>query len=110
MRRLTEISNFAVGMGLALAATLAGAQTWTQDGPAPRYYASDVYDVSTDQMVVFGGLQMSGAPLNDVWSVSGVVAAGQIVTSTPYHWVQVFPTGTAPSGSSGAANANCPNM
>lgn len=73
------------------------AQTWTQDGPAARYHTSAVYDVTTDQMVVFGGQQNSLVPLGDVWSSPKIVAAGQTITTTPYHWVQVFPTGTAPS-------------
>lgn len=71
--------------------------TWTQDGPLGRTHTSTVYDTSADQMVVFGGLPSSGVPLNDVWSVTGIVSAGQTVTTTPFHWVQVFPTGTAPS-------------
>ena len=72
------------------------AQTWTQDGPAARYYTSAIYDGATDQVVVFGG-QSSTGPLNDVWTVPGIVAAGQASTTTPYHWVQLFPSGTPPA-------------
>jgi len=78
--------------------------TWTQDGPAPRYHTSAIYDTVTDQMVVFGGDTATGA-IGDMWSVSGIVAAGQTVTTTPYHWVQVFPSGTAPSARYGHAAA-----
>jgi len=83
-----------------LALTLPGvvhAQTWTQDGPPGRYYTSAIYDLATDQMVIFGGQQGTAVPLNDVWSVPGIVAAGQTVTTIPYHWVQLFPTDTAPA-------------
>ncbi len=82
---------------LSDANALVTGSTWTEDGPAGRNHTSTVYDVSTDQMVVFGGLQSTGVPLNDVWSSSGVIAAGQTVTTTPFLWTQVFPTGTAPA-------------
>jgi fructose-specific component phosphotransferase system IIB-like protein len=78
--------------------------TWTQDGPAPRLHTSAVYDSVTDQMVVFGGETANG-PIADVWSSPGLVAAGQTVTTTPYKWIQVFPTGTAPSARYGHAAA-----
>jgi hypothetical protein len=87
-----------------LTSPFAQAQTWTQDGPAPRYHTSAVYDGVTDQMVVFGGEAATG-PLGDVWSRPGIIAAGQTVTTTPYRWVQVFPTGTAPSARYGHAAA-----
>jgi fructose-specific component phosphotransferase system IIB-like protein len=78
--------------------------TWTQEGPAPRYHQSGIYDVATDQMMIFGGETASG-PVGDMWSVSGIVAAGQTITTTPFHWVQVFPSGTAPSARYGHAAA-----
>jgi fructose-specific component phosphotransferase system IIB-like protein len=77
---------------------------WTQDGPAPRYHTSAGYDTVTDQMMVFGGEAATG-PLNDVWSSPGITAAGQTVTTTPYKWIQVFPTGTAPSARYGHSGA-----
>lgn len=79
-----------------LMSPFAYAQTWSQDGPAPRFHTSAVYDVVTDQMVVFGGVTATGS-IGDLWSSPKLVAAGQAVTTTPYHWVQLFPTGTAPS-------------
>lgn len=70
--------------------------TWTQSGPLARYYTSAIYDVSTDQMVVFGG-NSGTAALNDVWSSPNIVKAGQQVTSYPFLFQQVFPVGTAPA-------------
>lgn len=83
-------------VAIAMAGSVHG-QTWTLNGPADRFHSSGVYDTATDQLVLFGGQQLSGVPLNDVWSSPGIVAAGQTATTTPYHWVQVFPTGTAPT-------------
>lgn len=94
MRTVTIIRTLITLAGLA---AFTHAQTWTQDGPQARYYTSAVYDASTDQMIVFGGQQGSAVPLNDVWAVPGIVAAGQTGTTTPYHWVQVFPSGTTPA-------------
>jgi hypothetical protein len=83
---------------------LALGQTWTQDGPQARLHTAVVYDSAIDQMIVFGGLSAT-VPLNDVWSVPSVVAAGQQVTTSPYHWIQVFPTGTAPAARYGMGSA-----
>jgi hypothetical protein len=70
---------------------------WTQNGPAPRDHTSAVYDSATDQMIAFGGELGGGAgPVNDVWSEQQVVADGQASQVTT-NWVQLFPTGTAPS-------------
>jgi hypothetical protein len=71
------------------------AQTWSQDGPVPRYHSSAVYDASTDQMIVFGGQQSATGLFNDVWSEQQVIADGQLSQVTT-KWVQIFPTGTAP--------------
>jgi hypothetical protein len=71
--------------------------TWTQAGPAPRYRSSAIYDSVTDQMIVFGGEQGGTAgALNDVWSEQQVVADGQ-ASQVTMNFVQVFPTGSAPS-------------
>src|SRR6266536_2541913 len=89
--------RLASGLGIALAlSTAVDAQTWSQAGPAPRYHSSSVYDAATDQMIVFGGQPLTGAPLNDVWSEQQVVSAGQ-ASHVAANWVQVSPTGTAPS-------------
>jgi hypothetical protein len=82
---------------VVLIAGFAQAQTWTQDGPPPRYHHTGIYDITTDQLVVFGGLQQSLVPLNDLWSSPEIVSAGQTITTAPYHWVQLSPTGTLPS-------------
>ena len=96
--------NF-LAVAVVLLASAAFAQTWTLEAPADRYHTSAVYDSGTDQMIVFGGEQLSTVPLNDVWSSPGIVSAGQTVTSTPFKWVQVFPTGTAPAARFGHAAA-----
>lgn len=85
-------------LGLAALITVPSqAQSWSQDGPVPRYHQAAIYDAVTDGMVVFGGEQGgTSGPLNDVWEEAGVAAAGQqSVVGT--NWVQIFPTGTAPS-------------
>ncbi len=87
-----------------LSALFAQAQTWTQDGPAARYHTSGIYDVSTDQMVVFGGEQTAGVPLGDVWAAPKLVAAGQMIPKAPYQWAQIFPTGTAPAARFGQSS------
>lgn len=76
---------------------LKSGSTWSQDGPAPRAHQTGVYDIATDQLIVFGG-QQSGSlgALNDVWSEPSVMASGQ-ASQVSTDWVQVFPTGTAPS-------------
>ncbi|HEV2397344.1 MAG TPA: kelch repeat-containing protein [Candidatus Sulfotelmatobacter sp.] len=76
---------------------MAAGATWTQAGPVPRYHSSAVYDSSSDQMIVFGGEQSGTAgALNDVWAEEQAVVDGQAAQVT-MNWVQVFPTGTAPS-------------
>ncbi len=100
--------------GLALSACLpAGAQTWSQDGPVPRYHSAAIYDSVTDQMVVFGGQQTgSGGALNDVWAEQQIVADGQ-AAHVGTNWVQVLPSGTAPGarfGHSGTYDAGSNRM
>ncbi len=76
---------------------LSSGAAWTQEGPVPRDHTSAVYDSVTDQMIIFGGEQGGTAgPLNDVWSEQQVVVDGQ-ASQVTMNWVQVFPTGTAPS-------------
>ena len=57
-------------VAIAMAGSLHG-QTWTLNGPADRFHSSGVYDTATDQLVLFGGQQLSGVPLNDVWPLPG---------------------------------------
>jgi hypothetical protein len=92
-----KTSFFAAAFLALLMPALAMGQTWSQDGIPGRYFTSAIYDVSTDQAVVFGGLSATTVALGDIWSGPKIVNAGQMVTTYPYHWVQLFPTGTAPS-------------
>lgn len=102
-----KVAKFSLVLAIALLlATSSQAQTWSQDGPLARYSTAGFYDVSTDQLVVFGGLpQAGGVPLNDVWASPGIVAAGQTNTKIPFHFEPIFPTGTAPSARYGHAAA-----
>lgn len=76
---------------------LSSGATWSQDGPAPRYHSAAIYDVATDQMVMFGGQQNgSVGPLNDLWSEHNVVTDAQS-SGIATEWVQLFASGTPPS-------------
>jgi hypothetical protein len=92
-----KTSLYATAALLVLISGFAQAQTWSQDGPPPRYHHTGVYDIVTDQLVVFGGLQESLVPLNDLWSSPKIVGAGQTITTDPYLWAQLSPTGTIPA-------------
>lgn len=47
------------------------AQTWTQYGPQPRFAHTGVYDLTTNQTIVFGGQDpATNTDLNDLWLVS----------------------------------------
>jgi Galactose oxidase, central domain len=87
--------------------------TWSQYGPAPRVHTSSGYDAVTDQLIVFGGQpQDSTAGLNDVWAEVGVASSGQDSQPTT-NWLQVFPSGTAPSprfGHTGLYDSNSNRM
>jgi hypothetical protein len=101
MRGMKNCLYLAAGLSLTLLLSgLAMAQTWTQDGPAPRLHTSAVFDSVTDQMVIFGGMPDSGVPLNDVWGNQQIVANAQEAEPN-LDWTPVFPTGTAPTARSG---------
>jgi hypothetical protein len=81
--------------------SLSGAPTWTQLAPAgtapgARFGHSAVYDPVGDRMVIFGGQPTGSAPVNDVWALS--------LSGTPA-WTHLTPSGTPPSGRSGAGAA-----
>jgi Galactose oxidase, central domain len=76
---------------------LQSGSTWSQDGPAPRFHLSGVYDSVTDQLIAFGGEESATVgPFNDVWAEVSVAADGQSSAVTT-NWVQVFPSGTPPA-------------
>jgi Kelch motif/Galactose oxidase, central domain len=72
----------------------AAAQSWTPNGPLPRFSHSAVFDPSTKQMIVFGGLSGYGGQIfdADVWRLlpSASLAGVQ-------NWVALHTTGTAPA-------------
>jgi hypothetical protein len=65
---------------------------WTQvlpfgDGPAPRAFAAGGYDVTTDRLVVHGGVDAAGTSLSDVWAIK---------LGGPTVWMPVATAGTPP--------------
>ena len=51
--------------------TPANASAWNQDGPLARFSQSGVFDDTTKQMIVFGGIEAaSGANLDGLWLIS----------------------------------------
>ena len=60
--------------------------------PSPRYHHSAIYDATSNQMVVFGGLELSG-PVNDLWAPSHANGVGGTPT-----WSQIVSTGGVPAG------------
>ncbi|MGA1986618.1 MAG: kelch repeat-containing protein [Candidatus Sulfotelmatobacter sp.] len=76
---------------------LKSGSTWSQDGPAPRFHLSGVYDAVTDQLIVFGGEQSATVgPFNDVWSEVSI-AADELDDQPTTDWVQIVPSGTPPA-------------
>ncbi len=57
--------------------------------PPARYSCSAIYDVTDDQVVVFGGEIVTGFPANDVWRLD-------LSQPTPT-WTQVLPIGSRPT-------------
>jgi hypothetical protein len=60
--------------------------------PAARDFHSAVYDSANNRMIVFGGLNPSSTPLNDVWVLSNANGQGG-----PATWTQLSPSGSAPA-------------
>jgi Galactose oxidase, central domain len=64
-----------------------GAWFWTQKqdiGPPPRFCHAMTYDTSRQKVVLFGGLAIDGAGMNDTWEWDGS------------EWTQVADTGPSP--------------
>jgi hypothetical protein len=72
--------------------SLSDAPQWSEVSPggfAPRRVGhSAIYDPVRDRMIVFGGLDSTGAPVNDVWALS---------FSGGTAWTKLAPSGAAPS-------------
>ena len=77
---------------------LAAAQSWTSNGPIPRYGQSAVFDSLTKQMIVFGGFSgANGQTLDaDVWRLLPSASLSGL-----QNWVAVHPAGTLPPGRGG---------
>ena len=78
-------------------AQFAIAQSWTSDGPVPRWFHSAVLNPTTNRMVIFGGLPSADTTaslqnLSDVWRFNVVGSA----------WTHVKPTGGGPGPRRGA--------
>jgi hypothetical protein len=68
------------------------AQTWTLLGPPSRHSHSAVWDPTSAQMIIFGGLEtFTNTDLNDVW-------VGKTSTTLSDNFSSMVPTGTAPQG------------
>lgn len=66
------------------------APVWTQYGPVARYSHTAVFDPTTQQSIVFGGVAtVSGTDLNDVWAGS--------TTGINLNFSQLLPTGIIPT-------------
>ncbi len=76
----------AIGFGNVVSNGAAGS-------PPARSFASAVYDATGQRWLLFGGLDASGAYLNDVWALSG----------SAFHWSPVNPTSGPPPARSGQA-------
>ena len=74
------------------ASSLLTAQSWTLLGPPSRHSHSAVWDPTSSQMIIFGGLEtFTNTDLNDVW-------VGKTSTTLSDSFSALAPTGTAPQG------------
>jgi hypothetical protein len=75
---------------------VSGTPTWTQLSPAPgpqaRRSFGTVYDLGSNELIIFGGYNDSGGYFNDVWVLSNANGTG----GTPV-WTQLSPTGNLPA-------------
>jgi hypothetical protein len=82
---------------------LGGSSVWVQlcpSGPTPvgREWHSAVYDAAENRMIVFGGRAFPAPSLNDVWVLEHANGLGGVSA-----WVQLIPTGAAPTARNGHA-------
>jgi hypothetical protein len=80
--------------------SFSGSVTWRQltpsgPAPSPRIDHATIYDPIRHRLILFGGTDASGNPMNDVWALS--------LSGSPA-WTQLVPTGSAPAPR-GAATA-----
>lgn len=74
--------------------SLSGVPTWSElvpsgTPPSPRGFLRCFFDPARDRLIMFGGRNDSGTPLNDAWELQ--------FGSTPL-WTQLQPTGALPNG------------
>ncbi|HKA25457.1 MAG TPA: kelch repeat-containing protein [Candidatus Eisenbacteria bacterium] len=79
--------------------SFSGSVTWRQlsptgTAPGPRIDHATIYDPLRRRLILFGGTDANGNPMNDVWALS--------LSGSPA-WTQLSPTGTAPPARGAAA-------
>jgi hypothetical protein len=88
---------------IAVCTSLMGAQTWTLHGPPSRHSHSAVWDPTSKQMIIFGGLEtFTNTDLNDLW-------LGTTATNLDDSFTALAPTGAAPQGRYGHVATYDPN-
>jgi hypothetical protein len=77
---------------VAVCTPLVSAQRWTLLGPPSRHSHSAVWDPTSAQMIIFGGLEtFTNTDLNDLW-------LGKTATNLNDSFSALTPTGTPPQG------------
>ncbi|MBN2391001.1 MAG: hypothetical protein JXR84_09765, partial [Anaerolineae bacterium] len=93
--RMIVFGGYSLNDVWALDLNTPGAETWTQLSPAgtlpaAREAHSAIYDAPNARMIVFGGKNISGGDLNDVWALD-------LSTPGAETWTQLSPLGTLPA-------------
>ena len=57
--------------------------TTTSPAPSPRYDAGLIYDTLDSEIVLFGGVSATGAPLSDTWAFAGGVWTNLTASAGP---------------------------
>lgn len=77
-------------------ASSALAQQWNRYGPGTRYAASSIYDVTNNQMIIFGGQHSTTqVNFNDVWYAHSIIEP--TATFNALNWSTFVPMGSRPS-------------